>query len=153
MSQAIWDSSLVGSSCPVIKATVEVIRTVGKRNAGVGRSGDGRGYARDDFKRNAGLGQLLRFFSPPTEDKGIPALQADDDLPFPGLGDDQGVDFFLREGVVAPLFPDVDLFRTGFGRVQQLLVRQIVVDHHVRFPQTGQPFYGHEPGISGAGPD
>ena len=126
---------------------------VAQGDAGIGRSGDGRRDARHDLERDAGLRQDFGLLPAAAEDEGVTALEARDDLVFPGLGDDQGVDLVLGKGVVAAFFADVDQLRVPGGVLQQGRGRQIVVNDHVGRRNALPAFDGDQAGVPGARSD
>jgi hypothetical protein len=81
------------------------------RNPGVCGSGQRGRNARHDLERDAGRGQLLRFFATASEDERIAAFEPDDRFPFLRFVDQELVDLLLRQRVFRCTLADVDNFR------------------------------------------
>ena len=66
--------------------------SVGERNPGVRRNGDGRGNARNDLEVDTGVARCHGLLGPTTEDGRVTAFQPHHRFPLLGFRDDQCVD-------------------------------------------------------------
>src|SRR5215831_14203895 len=72
--------------------------------------------------------------------------------PAPCVRDQERVDLFLRQGVIAARLAREDPART-VSFAQQPTIDEPVVDHDVRAAQQREPAHRHEPWIAGPGAD
>ena len=107
---------------------------MGDRDAGVGRSGDGRRHARHHLEGDAVAGQLQRFLAAAPEDEGVAALEPRHPQPGLRLFDQQGVDAVLRQLLLPSRLAREHPLGGRRRVVQQRRVRQPVVDDDVRPP-------------------
>ena len=126
---------------------------VGDRNAGIGRGGDRRGYARHDLKGNAVAGQGQGFLAAAPEHERVAALKPRHGKPGLRPRHQQGIDAILRQSLPPPRLARKNALGLRGGAVQQRRVRQAVVDDHVRPRQSIAAFDGDQPGVAGAGAD
>ena len=126
------------------------IGPVRERNARVGRTGNGTGNAGNFLKGNARVHEFLGLFAAASENVGIAALEARNNLALLRLGDEQLVDVALFHGVIAGDFAYIDEFGIGPGQGEELLAGKIVVHHDVRFRKNLSAFAGEQAGIAGA---
>ena len=89
---------------------------VGQRHAGVCRDAERHGDAGDDFERDAGIGECLRFFTTASEQERIAALEPDHREAAARALDQHGADLVLREGVLGLLLADVDALCSAGAR-------------------------------------
>jgi hypothetical protein len=69
------------------------------------------------------------------------------------LPDDETVDLLLGERVAVALLSHVDKFGVGTPVLQQTLVGEIIVDHHIGLPHALKALDRDEAGIAGTGAD
>jgi len=125
---------------------------VGERDPCIGGNGDGGRHAGDDLERDASLPERLRLLAATAEDEGVAALEPGHHRPLPGLLDEAPVDLILGEGVIAPLLAGIDQTSLLPGVAQDLRVDQMVVDDHLRLPDTRNPAQGDQARIAGPAP-
>ena len=93
------------------------------------------------------------FFTAPAEDEGVAPFETHDRTAFPGLGDEQVVDFFLTQRMMTGGLSDVNAFGLWPGEVQQPFVGQMVGDDRISpFQQFLSP-EGEQAPVSGTGAD
>ena len=91
--------------------------------------------------------QLLRLLRSASEQKRVPALETDDDLPFGSVLHQELVGLPLAEVVVAGPLPGIDELGALFALLEELGIRQSIVEHNIRRPQELQAPDGEQPGI------
>ncbi len=123
------------------------------RDARRGRDRDSRGYARDDFARDAVPAKRESFLATAREDEGIAALEPHHALALASQSRQQRIDLFLGHRVSPRRFAHV---------VKLDAIREIerngrdgepVVDDGVRVAQAAQPRDGEQARIAGARAD
>lgn len=87
-------------------------------------------HAGDDFEGYARAPEGQGLLAAPAEKVGIAALEADDLLPSPGLGNQQSVDLVLGEGVVPGPLAHEDRFGLRREELEEGFVQQGVVEDH-----------------------
>ena len=84
---------------------------MGHRDAGEGRSGDGRSDARHHLERDARQGARQRLLAASSEHERIAALEPNDALSLSGPIHQQGIDGLLIDGGLGRRLPRVDELR------------------------------------------
>ena len=126
---------------------------MGQRNAGIGRHRSCRGHARDDLEGDAVVDEFLGLLAAAAEDEGVAALEPRHDLALFRLPDDEAIDLVLGQRVAASLLAHVDELGIGPAMLQQPLVGEIIVDHHVGLLDAVQALDRDEAGVAGPGAD
>ena len=111
---------------------------VGDWHPRIGGTGNRQRYARHHFEGDPVLVEKQRLSAAAVEHERITPLEPDDDLVFARLLSEQVADRFLVERAGCS-GPDIDPFRVGRRRVQDLLRHAVVVDHHVRTSEHSRP--------------
>src|SRR5882724_10088748 len=125
-SQSMSLSSLAGHD-----RKAGAIIAMGQRNAGIIWRRCDRRNAGHNFKRNFRRRKLLRLFAPTAKDVRVAAFEPDDGFAFLRFGDQQSVQFVLRDGVVVGAFAAVNNFNRLRGESQQIRIDQRVIDHNI----------------------
>ena len=76
--------------------------------------------------------QGLGFFAAATENKRIAALESNDIFALPGVLDQQRFDLTLVSAMFSRLLTDIDQLRFSGSKLQQLMVRQLIEENHLR---------------------
>jgi hypothetical protein len=100
---------------------------VRERNACIGRRGDRRADARNDFEGHARGGERFGLLAAASEDERVAALETHHAAPPPRVPDEQRVDLLLRQRVVAAGLAREDPARAR-SFAQQAPVDEPVVD-------------------------
>ena len=101
------------------------------RNSAVRWNRNRRRDSRHHFKRHIRRRQRLTLFTAPTEDKRIAPLQPHHPLTALSMLDQQGVDLFLRLGMLVCLFADINSLSL-WAMAQKLRVGQRVINDDFR---------------------
>ena len=120
------------------------------RDAGIGRSGNGRRDARHNLEGDAATGQCQCFLSAAPEDEGVAALEPRYAQPCPRPLHQQRVDAVLRQLLLPPRLASEHPLGRRWRVVQQRRVRQPVVDDHVAPLQSLAALHGQQAGVAGA---
>ena len=128
-------------------------RTVGQRNARIGRAGDGAGDPRYFLKGHARVEQLFAFFSAASENIGIPSLETRHHFALFGQTHQESVDFRLGEGMIARFLSHIDKLRIRTGVGEQLFAGKKVIDDRICPFKGAQASEGNEAGIAGTRSD
>ena len=126
---------------------------MGKRDAGIGGAGEGRGNAGNDLVGHLGLVESRHFLGATPEYKGVPTLQPEHPLALSGLLHEKFADLLLGHGVTAGLLADVDPFAILRNFFEQERVDQVVVDHDLASGHEPHRLDGDEIKVAGTGPD
>ena len=102
-----------------------------ERDARAVGSGNDRRNPWHHFKRDARAGELLGFLAPAAEDVGITAFESHDAFACARPGDEQLVEFVLRNRMVLGAFAAVNDLGGLRRQAQQVRIHQRVIDHHV----------------------
>ncbi len=126
---------------------------VGQRNSGVGAAPGGRGHPGNHLTIDAMRQQVFEFFRAAAEDERIAALEAHYAQVLLRQIDQQLVDLWLRQAVVAAGLADVVADAAGRQELHQIVAHQAVVDHRVGLLQQAPGAQGEQARIAGASAD
>ncbi|OPZ17181.1 MAG: hypothetical protein BWZ10_01249 [candidate division BRC1 bacterium ADurb.BinA364] len=124
-----------------------------RRDAGIGRRGEGGGHARHDFAGRSGGAQFGRFFGAAAKYAGIAAFEPDHPLARAGQFDEQRVGVLLLHPMEPGALARVDEPGAGAGVAQQRRIDQRVENDHVGGFQQPPPAQGQQARRAGAGAD
>ena len=105
------------------------------RNARIGRRRDGARDAGYFFERHAMCAEYLDLFPAASEDEGVTAFEAGNDLPRLAFFGQKLADLMLLHGVTACFFPDINVFVARLRISQKTRIRQIIADDNIGFFQ------------------
>ena len=106
------------------------------RNARVSRRCHRRADTRHFLERQSFHDQCLRFLAAAPENIRVTALEPHHALAFLRFGHQQRVDLVLLQFVTRAALAGVNNLRLRRTPAQQRRIRQVVIDHHLRLPQT-----------------
>ena len=101
------------------------------RDAGVVRRGKKGGDARNHLDMNPRVGHFLRFLTTTAKNIGIAPFETDDRLAFLRLGDEELVQVFLRDGVIARTLAGVNDLGGFWSQSKKVRIDQGVIKQHV----------------------
>ena len=101
-------------------------------DARIGGNTDRRGHARQYLKWNIAFKKHKCFLAPASKDKGITALEPNDNLALVRLVRQQDVDILLPHCMLAGLLSDIDTLCVGGYIGENTLIREVVIDDDIR---------------------
>ena len=111
------------------------------RNPQIGGHPDSRGDAGHDLKGDTSLFQSRSLLASSPKHKGIPPLQTDHLLPFPGFSHQDLVDLLLGNGVMAGPLAHIDIPGMSAAPHEDAVSHQPVVHDHFRLLKKAFPLY------------
>ncbi len=91
---------------------------ISERDSRRGRGGGSSGDAGDNFKRHIGAAEGVDFFSGAAEDAWVAAFEANYELAVARVGNQQRVDFVLRQKFLPRALANVDDFDGGRNLIE-----------------------------------
>lgn len=96
--------------------------------------------------------EYLDFLPAASEDEGVTAFEAGNDLPRLAFFGQKLADLMLLHGVTACFFPDINVFVARLRISQKTRIRQIIADDNIGFFQQRLPFNVKSSGSPGPAP-
>ena len=101
-------------------------------DARIGGNTDRRGHARQYLKWNIAFKKHKCFLAPASKNKGITALEPNNNLALVRLVRQQDVDILLPHCMLAGLLSDIDTLCVGGYIGENTLIREVVIDDDIR---------------------
>ena len=119
-----------------------------QRKHGFGSGTERGGDTRNDFDREPGGAHCLDFLTAAPENEGIAPFQAHDNRASFDVGNDQGIDAILGDGVAVALLGDIDTLCRGADIVEHAVVDEAVMDNDIGLAERLNGFDRQQTGIT-----
>ena len=116
---------------PGKKCDVRILRTIRHWNSGVGRAGNRGRNAGNNFESQPGIDAGLRFLSSTTKDERITTLEPNDLFTRAREINQELVDLFLAQGLLARPFSRVNNFSIVSRPIEHRRIRERIVNNRI----------------------